>query len=67
MKLYIVKYEKNNEEYKKVVLKISNDLSGEEVFWSGFLKELAEERKWGQKGWLAGYAELSKDRNDHKK
>jgi len=44
MKLYIIKYEKNNEEYKKVVLKMSNDLAGEEVFYSGFLRELEEEK-----------------------
>jgi hypothetical protein len=44
MKLYIVKYEKNNQEYKKAVLKMSNDLTGEEIFYSGFLNELEEER-----------------------
>lgn len=44
MKIYIVKYEKNNEEYKKIVLKLSNDLAGEEVFYSGFLRELEEEK-----------------------
>ena len=44
MKLYIVKYEKNNEEYKKIVLKMSNDMTGEEIFYSGFLRELEEER-----------------------
>ena len=67
MKLYIVKYEKDQQEYKKVVLKISNDLSGEEVFYSGFLKELEEERNWGKKGQLESYAELYKDKNDPKK
>ena len=44
MKLYIVKYEKDQQEYKKVVLKVSNDLSGEEVFYSGFLRDLENER-----------------------
>jgi hypothetical protein len=67
MKLYIVKYEKDDQEYKKVVLKVSNDLSGEEIFYSGFLKELEEEKKWGQKGWLSSYAELYKDRPEKKK
>ena len=62
MKVYIVKYEKNNEEYKKVVLKMSNDLAGEEVFYSGFLRELEEEKDWGKKGKLESYAELYKDR-----
>ena len=62
MKIYVIKYEKNNEEYKKIVLKMQNDLTGEEVFYSGFLKELSEERKWGEKGWLSGYAEIYKDK-----
>lgn len=62
MKLYIVRYEKNNEEYKKIVLKMSNDMTGEEVFWSGFLRELEGERDWGEKGKLESYAELNKDR-----
>ena len=67
MKLYIVKYEKDNEEYKKVILKLQNDLSGEEIFYSGFLKELEEERDWGQKGKLESFAELYKDRPEKKK
>ncbi|CAI2201688.1 11616_t:CDS:2, partial [Funneliformis geosporum] len=41
---YVFKYQKNNEEYKKIVLKMSNDLAGEEVFYSGFLKELDEQK-----------------------
>ena len=45
MKVYIVKYEKDQQEYKKIILKVSNDLSGEEVFYSGFLRDLEEERK----------------------
>lgn len=61
MKLYIVKYEKNNQEYKKAVLKMSNDLTGEEIFYSGFLNELEEERNWGKKGQLESFAELRKD------
>jgi hypothetical protein len=67
MKLYIVKYEKNNEEYKKVVLKLQNDLSGEEIFYSGFLRELDEEKPWGEKGQLQSYAELNRDRPSAKK
>ena len=67
MKVYIVKYEKDHQEYKKVVLKISNDLSGEEVFYSGFLRGLENERSWGKKGKLESYAELYRDKNDPKK
>ena len=67
MKVYIVKYEKDQQEYKKIILKMSNDLSGEEVFYSGFLRELEEERNWGKKGSLESYAELYKDRPEGKK
>jgi hypothetical protein len=44
MRIYIIKYEKDNKEYKKVVLKAVNDLTGEEVFYSGFLRELDDLR-----------------------
>jgi len=44
MKVYIVNYQKDGKEYKKVILKMSNDLSGEEVFYSGFLRNLDGER-----------------------
>jgi hypothetical protein len=40
---------------------MSNDLTGEEIFYSGFLNELEEERNWGKKGQLESFAELRKD------
>ena len=67
MKVYIVNYQKDGKEYKKVILKISNDLSGEEVFYSGFLRNLDGERSWGKTGWLESYAEIYKDRPEGKK
>lgn len=62
MKLYIVNYRKDGKEYKKVVLKATNDLSGEEVFYSGFLKDLEEPKNWGKNGLLESYAEINRDR-----
>ncbi|WNE40447.1 MAG: hypothetical protein GBAus27B_000514 [Mycoplasmataceae bacterium] len=63
MKIYIVNYQdKNGKELKKVVLKATNDLTGEEVFYSGFLKDLATPKQWGKSGELESYAEIYKDR-----
>lgn len=63
MKVYIIKArDKNNKEYTKVVLKATNDLTGEEVFYSGFLRDLLEPKKWGKNGELESYAEIYKDR-----
>lgn len=67
MKVYIVNYQdKNGKELKKVVLKATNDLTGEEVFYSGFLRDLIEPKNWGKSGSLKNYAEIYKDR-PHKK
>ena len=64
MKVYIIKYEsdKNGEEFKKVIVKASNDLSGEETFYSGFLHEVDGEKKWGKNAILEAAAEISKDK-----
>jgi hypothetical protein len=46
MKLYIIKQtSKDGKEYKRASLRMTNDLTGEEVFLSGFLKEFDEEKK----------------------
>ena len=46
MKLYIIKQEsKDGKEYKRAIVKMTNDMSQEEIFFSGFLKEFDEEKK----------------------
>jgi len=50
MRVYIVNYQKDGKEYKKVVLKATNDLTGEEVFYSGFLRDLGGQKSWGKSG-----------------
>ena len=62
MRIYIVNYEKEGKEYKKVILKMVNDLTGEEVFYSGFLRNLAGLKSWGKSGWLESYAEVYRDK-----
>jgi len=62
MRVYIINYEKDKEKFKKVVVKMTNDLTGEEIFYSGFLKDLGELRSWGKKGWLESYAEIYRDK-----
>ena len=63
MRVYIVNYvSKDKKEFKKVVVKASNDLTGEEVFYSGFLRDLEEQKEWGKNGWLESYAEVNRDK-----
>ena len=65
MRLYIVNYtNKEGKTFKKAILKLSNDLSGESVFYSGFIQELESERSWGKSGWLEATSELRKDNNE---
>lgn len=66
MRVYIVNYQKDGKEYKKVVLKATNDLTGEEVFYSGFLRDLGGQKSWGKSGWLESYAEVYRDRPKEK-
>ena len=61
MQIYIVKYEKNNEEYRKVILKITNEFTGETAWHSGFLKEVESEKTWGKSGELEQVATIYKD------
>ncbi|KLL04462.1 MAG: hypothetical protein MRERV_14c054 [Mycoplasmataceae bacterium RV_VA103A] len=61
MQIYIVKYEKNNEEYRKIILKITNEFTSETHWYSGFLKEVEEQRNWGKKGELEQVATIYKD------
>ena len=66
MQVYIVNYQKDNKTYKKVVLKIVNEM-GQETFWySGFLRELEEKRDWGKSGWLESSAIIYPDKNNKK-
>ena len=67
MKVYIINYQKEDKQFKKVVLKATNDLTGEEVFYSGLLRDLESQKSWGEKGWLESYAEVYRDKNDGKK
>ena len=68
MKLYIIEQEnKEGKKYKRVILKMTNDMTGEEIFYSGFLNELSEVRSWGKTGWLEAAAELTRDRPPEKK
>jgi len=67
MQIYIVKYDKEGKEYKKVVLKMVNEFNQETHWYSGFLKEV-EFKSWG-KGWLEGTATIypDEDRKPNKK
>jgi len=69
MKLYIVKKKTKNGDgfYKLAVVKSTNDLNGEEVFFSGFYEELDEARKWGEDGFLLGVADITRDRERNRK
>jgi hypothetical protein len=62
MRIYVINYHKDGKEFKKVVLKMVNDLTGEEVFYSGFLREVTNQITWGKSGWLESYAEVYRDR-----
>jgi hypothetical protein len=61
MQIYVIKYEKNNEEYKKIVLKITNEFTNETHWYSGFLREVATPKTWGKSGWLEQTATIFKD------
>jgi hypothetical protein len=67
MQIYIIKYEKNNEEYKKVVLKITNEFTNETHWYSGFLNEVKNQKTWGKSGWLEQTATIRKDEENQKK
>lgn len=63
MKVYIVKYySQDGKESRRVLLKMNNDFTGEEVFFGGFLREPKEQATWGKKGWLESYAEIYKEK-----
>lgn len=72
MQIYVIKYEKNDEEYKKVVLKITNEFTNETHWYSGFLHDVKSQKTWGKSGWLEQTATIRKDEsgtkpNDNKK
>jgi hypothetical protein len=50
-----------------VIVKSTNDLTGEEIYFSGFYEEFAEPKQWGKEGQLLGFAEISRDRSSEKK
>ena len=63
MKLYIIeKVSKDGNEYKRAVIRAVNDLTGEEVYFSGFVEEFTSVKKWGENGSLLMFAELSRDK-----
>ncbi|MCE8163237.1 MAG: hypothetical protein I3273_02630 [Candidatus Moeniiplasma glomeromycotorum] len=66
MQVYIINYQKDNKTYKKVVLKIVNELTQETFWYSGFLRDLDEQRSWGKSGWLESSAIIYPDKNNKK-
>ena len=68
MKCYLIQQtsQKGNS-YKRVILKATNDLTGEEIYFSGFYEEFAEPKQWGKEGQLLGFAEIGRDKNSEKK
>ena len=68
MKCYLIQQtsQKRNS-YKRVILKATNDLTGEEIYFSGFYEEFDQPKQWGKEGRLLGYAEISRDRISEKK
>jgi hypothetical protein len=50
MQVYIINYQKDNKTYKKVVLKIVNELNQETFWYSGFLRDLEAQKSWGKSG-----------------
>ena len=66
MQVYIINYEKEGKTYKKVVLKIVNELTAETFWYSGFLRDLTEEKSWGKSGWLESSAIIYPDKNNKK-
>ena len=63
MKLYIIEQEsKEGKKYKRAILKMTNDMTGEEIFYSGFLDELSIMKEWGKYGLLEAAADLTRDR-----
>ena len=62
MQIYIIKYEKDGKELKKVVLKITNEMTDETVWYSGFLNDLDTLKTWGKSGWLESVATIRKDK-----
>ena len=66
MQVYIVNYQKDGKTYKKVVLKVVNELTQETYWYGGFLRDLEGEKSWGKSGWLEATATLFPDRNNRK-
>ena len=62
MQIYIIKYEKDGKELKKVVLKITNEMTDETIWYSGFLEDLDAIKTWGKSGWLESVATIRKDK-----
>lgn len=58
MKLYVIKYENGKE---KVSVRITNELTGESVYWNGYLEWLMEEKAWGEKGKLLAVSSLERE------
>ena len=67
MQIYVIKYEKNNEEYKKVVLKMTNEFTNETHWYSDCLKEVETQKTWGKSGFLEATATIWKDDNNSSK
>ena len=63
MQIYIIKYEKDGKELKKVVLKITNEMTDETAWYSGFLNDLDNIKTWGKSGWLESTATIYKDKS----
>lgn len=67
MQIYLIKYQKNDQEYKKVVLKITNEFTNETHWYSGFLQDVQSQKTWGKSGWLEQTATIHKDEEQKKK
>ncbi|WNE40077.1 MAG: hypothetical protein GBAus27B_000144 [Mycoplasmataceae bacterium] len=71
MKAYLVKYQaKDGRELTKLLVKMTNEMTGEEKWLAGFLNDLPLERQWGQTGTLVASGDIYwerplKDRLDY--
>ena len=59
MKAYLVKYQgKDGRELTKLLVKASNELTGEEKWFAGFINDLPLAKSWGPTGTLVATGDI---------
>jgi hypothetical protein len=59
MKAYLVKYQgKDGKELTKLLVKMTNEMTGEERWFAGFINDLPLAKQWGTTGTLVASGDI---------